>query len=189
MEDNQNDRPLDPSASAPPAFDGPGTADTAAAADTTSTAGGRPAPRARDRFIDDYIAYLLARASHLVSRRFHEALALKGIPVPDWRVLASLSDGDGVSLGTLAQVTLFKQPTLTKIIDRMEADGTVRRTPSTRDRRKVLITITEKGRALVAQLLRDAKRQERDVLADYSPEQRALLKSTLRDLIDRLDPA
>lgn len=141
-----------------------------------------------DRFIDDYIAYLLARASFLVSRRFHEELALKGVAVADWRVLASLSDGDGVSLGTLAKVTLFKQPTLTKIIDRMEADGTVQRIPSTKDRRKVLIRITGKGRGLVEELLKDAKRQERDVLADYSADQRALLKSTLRDLIDRLEP-
>jgi len=147
-----------------------------------------PAAPTGDRFIDDYIAYLLARASYLVSRRFHEELALKGIAVPDWRVLASLSDGDGVSLGALARITLFKQPTLTKIVDRMEADGTVRRVPSTADRRKVLITITDEGRRLVAQLLQDAKRQEREVLADYTADQRALLKGTLRDLIDRLDP-
>lgn len=146
------------------------------------------ADRPPDRFIDDYLAYLLARASHLVSRRFHEALAAKGIGVPDWRVLASLCDGDKVSLGALARVTLFKQPTLTKIIDRMELDGTVRRRPSLDDRRKVLIEITEEGRTLVAQLLKEAKAQETDVLADYSGDRQALLKATLRDLIDRLDP-
>ena len=37
------------------------------------------APR---RFIDDYLSYLLARASHLVSRQFHAQLKPRGVAVP-----------------------------------------------------------------------------------------------------------
>jgi len=74
------------------------------------------APR---RFIDDYLSYLLARASHLVSRQFHAQLKPRGMAVPVWRVLSTLSDGDGLPVTELAKITLFKQPTLTKVIDRM----------------------------------------------------------------------
>jgi DNA-binding MarR family transcriptional regulator len=137
------------------------------------------------RFIDDYLAYLLARASHLVSRQFHAQLKPRGMAVPVWRVLSSLSDGDGLPVTELAKITLFKQPTLTKLIDRMVKAGLVERRASERDRRKVLVFITPKGRSAVADLLIRAKQHERDVLAGYSNAEVERLKAALHTLIAR----
>jgi len=72
-----------------------------------------------DRFIDDYLLYLLARASAGISAQFHARLKTHGLQVPEWRVLASLSDGDGMTIGELATLALQRQPTMTKIIDRL----------------------------------------------------------------------
>ncbi|MEJ0071368.1 MAG: MarR family winged helix-turn-helix transcriptional regulator [Pseudomonadota bacterium] len=95
------------------------------------------APDLRDeaprRFIDDYLSYLLSRASHLVSRQFHAQLKPRGMPVPVWRVLSTLSDGDGLPVTELAKITLFKQPTLTKVIDRMSKEELVERRASERE--------------------------------------------------------
>ena len=33
-------------------------------------------------FIDDYLLYLLARASHQASRQFHQVIKAQGVPVP-----------------------------------------------------------------------------------------------------------
>ena len=143
---------------------------------------GAEAPR---RFIDDYLAYLLARASHLVSRQFHAQLKPRGMAVPVWRVLSTLSDGDGLPVTELAKVTLFKQPTLTKVIDRMSKQGLVERRASERDRRKVLVYITPKGRALLGDLLVRAKQHERDVLAGHSDGEVERLKGALHTLIQR----
>src|SRR5262245_27393593 len=123
----------------------------------TAMGAGEPQDEAPRRFIDDYLSYLLARASHLVSRQFHAQLKPRGMAVPIWRVLSSLSDGDGLPVTELAKVTLFKQPTLTKVIYRMTKLGLVERRPSDRDRRKVLIFITTKGRAQITELLGRAK--------------------------------
>ncbi|MFC7542899.1 hypothetical protein ACFQU2_30300 [Siccirubricoccus deserti] len=49
----------------------------------------------RQRFIDDYLLYLMARASHVVSDEFHEQLRRRRISVPVWRVLASLVGSPG----------------------------------------------------------------------------------------------
>src|SRR5258708_1212405 len=147
------------------------------------------APDSRDetprRFIDDYLSYLLSRASHLVSRQFHAQLKPRGMPVPVWRVLSSLSDGDGLPVTELAKITLFKQPTLTKVIDRMSKQGPVKRHASEGDRRKVLIFITDKGRSLIADLLVRAKEHERDVLAGHSEAEVERLKAALHVLIQR----
>ena len=137
------------------------------------------------RFVDDYLGYLLAHASHLVTRQFHAQLRPRGIPVPVWRVLGNLWDADGLPVTELARYTFFKQPTLTKVIDRMSRQGLVERRPSQRDRRKVLVYITPKGRTAVADLLVRAKQHERDVLAGYSHQEVERLKAALHTLIQR----
>ena len=101
----------------------------------------RPPP-----FVEDYLAYLLARASHLVSSEFHARLAAAGIAVPVWRVLAVLHGRDDLVIGTLARMVLLKQPTLSKVLDRMIADGLVIRSPASDDRRRVPVAIPARGR-------------------------------------------
>ncbi|HYH21798.1 MAG TPA: MarR family transcriptional regulator [Azospirillum sp.] len=142
-----------------------------------------------ERFIDDYLLYLLARASHVASAQFHDRLAGRGVPVPVWRVLAVLSGTPGLTVGELAKGVLYKQPTLTKVVDRMAADGLVERVPGEGDRRTVLVRSTPKGDALVADLLVAAKEHERSILAAYSREEARTLKQVLRTLIARNDRA
>lgn len=137
-------------------------------------------------FIDDYLLYLLARASHQASRQFHQVIKAQGVPVPQWRVLATLNDGPR-TIGDLAEITLIQQPTLTKLIDRMAREGLVRRQPHSDDGRKVVVAIAGRGAALVRKLLPQAKRHETDVLAGYDGDEAATLKRILRTLIARTD--
>jgi DNA-binding MarR family transcriptional regulator len=136
------------------------------------------------RFIDDYLSYLLARTSFMVARQFHANVKRHGMAVPTWRVLATLSDGQGYSIGELAGIVLFEQPTLTKVVDRMTAENLVVRRAAPDDRRKTLVFITPAGRARVRPLLLAAKRHEADVLKAYSAREIALLKNVLRRLIE-----
>lgn len=137
------------------------------------------------RFVDDYLAYLLARASHGISGQFHQQVRAAGLSVPEWRVLASLAEGDGRPVGEVAALVLAKQPTLTKLIDRMAAAGLVRRGRSAGDGRQRLVYITAAGRRRVAPLLAAAKRHEAAVLAALGAADAGRLKGLLRRLIDR----
>lgn len=138
-----------------------------------------------ERFVDTYLLYLLARASSEVSAQFHARLKTHGLQVPEWRVLASLSDGDGMTVGELAVRALQHQPTMTKTIDRMEGTGLVERRQGEPDRRQVRIFITAEGQRRVDAALEEAKRHENEVLADYSADEAARLKSMLQTLIER----
>ena len=80
-----------------------------------------------DRFVDDYLLYLLARASHALSAEFHGTLRKAGVSVPVWRVLATLSGSPGETVTGLAEACLLQQPTMTKLLDRMVRDGMVKR--------------------------------------------------------------
>lgn len=139
------------------------------------------------RFIDDYLSYLLARASFQVSREFHRQLKPYGLSVMEWRVLAGL-EGDGLTLGDLADAVLFKQPTVSKLVDRMVRDGWVRRAKVEGDRRKTLIRLTPRGRAVVRELLHKAKTHEAACLSGHKGSEIEALKHILRDLIARNRP-
>ncbi len=135
------------------------------------------------RFIDNYLPYLLARAGALVSRDFHDRLKRHRVPVLMWRTLSILSDGEGISVGKLAKLTLSKQPTITKLVDRMSEQELVERRAAARDRRRAMVFLTPKGRDLVADLLVAASQLEREMLADFSDDEIGELKASLRTLI------
>jgi len=136
-------------------------------------------------FTGNYLLYLLAQASASASSDFHTLLARHGLSVPTWRILASLHPNGAMSIGQLAGECIQKQPTLTRIVDRLEKDGLVTRVHSGKDRRTVLVSMTKKGQAVSRQFVEQAKAHEARILADYSAEEIDQLKKTLKVLIRR----
>ncbi|WP_170979646.1 MarR family winged helix-turn-helix transcriptional regulator [Roseomonas sp. HF4] len=134
------------------------------------------------RFVDDYLLSLLARASFVVSSEFHERLRARGVSVPVWRVLATLSGG-AETVTALAEACLLQQPTMTKVLDRMERDGLVKRAQDRRDRRLVRIHLAPRGEAMVGDLLAAARAHEAEVVARHPDA--AAIKDLLRALIAR----
>jgi DNA-binding MarR family transcriptional regulator len=61
--------------------------------------------------------------------------------------------GGGASIGTLSEDLGLAQSTVAELVDRSEAKGIVRREPSRRDGRVVLIRTTDEGRRLLARAL------------------------------------
>lgn len=149
----------------------------------------RPENEGETSFVSNYLSALLAQASYLFSSQFHTHLKRFGISVPTWRVLAILSDGQGKPIGEIARIGLYNQPTTSKIIDRLTAEGLVQRRQDEADKRKMLVFITSKGQELVRTLMDDAIEHEKRSLEGYSPEEVALLKNVLRTLISRLEKA
>ncbi|MBS0531936.1 MAG: MarR family transcriptional regulator [Proteobacteria bacterium] len=138
---------------------------------------------AGDSFARNYLAYLLARASLIVSNEFHAALKTWDMSVTEWRVLACLSDVEGLSVGELAAMALMKQPRLTKVLDRMERDGLLKRRGAAKDRRRVTLHLTAKGRTRVKPVQRTASRHEAELLSQFSDDEKLTIKSALDLLI------
>lgn len=139
--------------------------------------------RRRRRFVDGYLAYLLAQASQRISAEFHLQVRAAGLSVTEWRVLASLEGSAGETIGTLAVLAITKQPTLSKVVQRMEADGLVERTGVRADRRQTRVCITTKGRNLIAGLCEQALQHQKAVLAPFGEERATLLIEMLEVLM------
>jgi len=140
-----------------------------------------------ERFIDDYLPYLLAQASHLACRRFDVYLKPLGITHGQWRVLQTLDDSGPLSVGELEPFVLGTQSAVSKTVDRMERDGLVARAALDSDRRRVRVSITEEGRALVARLRDSARLHEAAVLAATGGADAEALKAALKAIIRRFD--
>lgn len=94
-----------------------------------------------------------------------------------------------MSIGELAQVSVTKQPTVTRLLDRMEAQGYVKRIPHETDRRVTMIKITASGQKLTSKLIDQAKAHEAEVLAPLGKQKAELLRATLKTLIELHRPA
>jgi len=136
------------------------------------------------RFVDQYLPALLAQASQLISAEFHEVARQQGFSVSEWRVMASLAGSEPISIGQLAQVTVTKQPTVTRLLDRMESRGQVERLPHESDRRITLVRITDQGLKAVENLMELAREHEQRVLKPFGLRRAEELKNTLRQMIE-----
>lgn len=137
--------------------------------------------------------HVLSRVSRLarhldIARR--SAFASHGLETWEFDVLSALRRvGPPFQLtpGALLRATLVTSGTMTNRIDRLAEAGLVHREPDPRDRRGVLVTLTEAGRARVDAALADLLTSERKLLAGLSDEQRAALADMLRVLLAPLD--
>jgi DNA-binding MarR family transcriptional regulator len=104
--------------------------------------------QASDRDVDATRAVVaLARADGVLSRTMEEVLAPTGVTGPKFNVLMELaaSPKGALPLSEVARRLLKSPPNMTSLIDRLEADGWVRRTRDTADRRVVMAEITDEG--------------------------------------------
>jgi MarR family transcriptional regulator, organic hydroperoxide resistance regulator len=138
------------------------------------------------RHREESLADRLARANFLLSESFYEQLSKHGLSATEWRVLAALSEQDGVKLTALAALVLFKQPTLTKAIDRMERTQLVQRRTPDEDRRRTLVFLTDRGRRVVAPLLQRARQHDDTVTRALGVPVARELMAALALLIERL---
>lgn len=136
-------------------------------------------------FVDGYLPALLTQAAHQLIGSFADVVRSHGLSVLEWRVLATLADNDAMSVGLLARRAATKQPTLTRLLDRMAQQGHVERGEHGQDRRLTLVRVTPAGRVLACKLVEQAKAQQRVALQSFGPERLQQLEELLRLLIDR----
>jgi DNA-binding MarR family transcriptional regulator len=128
-------------------------------------------------------------ARHLdIARR--GAFADHGLETWEFDVLSALRrQGPPFQLtpGALLRATLVTSGTMTNRIDRLAEAGLVRREPDPRDKRGVLVTLTEQGVARADASLADLLRRERALLAGLDAGERRCLADLMRILLAPFD--
>lgn len=125
------------------------------------------------------LATTLATDLERIVGLFRSLSPASGLSMTAAATLAGLERFGPQRLTLLAAREGVTQPAMTQLISRLEDAGLVRREASPEDGRVVLVVITDKGRATLAQ--RRVARTERltSIIARLRPEHRALLASAL----------
>ncbi len=78
-----------------------------------------------------------------------------GIPMRSYDVLVHLEDEpEGLRMNELAERILYSKSGFTRVVDRLEAEGLVRRVRPESDRRSIFVVLTDGGRAMLEQARR-----------------------------------
>lgn len=130
---------------------------------------------------------------HEVFRAYIDAVGLQamaganavGMQPSEWYAFSQLSLDGGLTSGQLAERTGLTTGATTRLIDRLEKGGFVRRVADPSDRRKVIVEPVPEAAARIADVVAPARRRIAAVLDRYTDEQR----SVLFDYFSQVTPA
>jgi DNA-binding MarR family transcriptional regulator len=112
----------------------------------------RPWPESRTDWLrlESQLCFALYSSSLAMTKLYKPLLEPLGLTYPQYLVLLVLWEQDGVAVGALGERLFLDSGTLTPLLKRLESAGLVRRERSVDDERRVLVHLTDEGRALRA---------------------------------------
>lgn len=141
----------------------------------------------KDVIRDDFIGYLISIAGLRYRGETLRRLKLFDVTPEQWVVLNRLADGDGVSQRELADRIAKDQPNTTRILDKMEQKGLIRRDPHLEDRRAFRIFLTEQGSQLRERILPVVRELRNNAGRGFSKGEITMLQELLRKFLANLD--
>jgi homoprotocatechuate degradation regulator HpaR len=124
----------------------------------------------------------LLRARETVMEPVRDMLSRSQISEQKWRVLRVVAESGPMEQTAIAKAACLLLPSLTRITHAMETDGLLLRAPGTKDRRKSIVTITDKGLALIREHAAESNAIFARLEAEFGKDQ----MENLLDLLEKL---
>jgi DNA-binding MarR family transcriptional regulator len=122
----------------------------------------------------------LVRALRISTRAVEKEIGISGAQL---FVLQQLEDAPARSVNELADRTSTHQSSVSTVVSRLVERGMVKREASADDARRMEISITDRGRALLGSAPRTAQLRMVDALRHMTPEQVRALGESLETLV------
>ncbi|CAG9195204.1 MULTISPECIES: MarR family winged helix-turn-helix transcriptional regulator [Paraburkholderia] len=143
-----------------------------------------PPPEIRDYDLGESVGYLLARAktsmSNMVTQR---TLAELGITSQQASVLFMVASGKCLLAAELAREYGIDASAVTRLVDRLEKRGLLKRVRSSEDRRAVRLALTPEGEAIARRMPAIFTSVTETLAAGFTPEEVGFLKNMLRRVL------
>lgn len=130
--------------------------------------------------VENHLSYALAAAHRSLTQTLSERLKKHGVQIEAWRILEFLDNGERLTMGRLAELALINRPALSKLVDRMVADGMVHRQIATSDQRQINLLLTAIGKKRMMQIRQEIVEQEDEMLSRIGAVQQKELVAALR---------
>lgn len=137
--------------------------------------------------LEHQLCFPVYAAARLFIREYQPHLDALGITYPQYLALLVLWEHDEAAVGTIAERLILNTNTVTPLLKRLEARGLIVRRRSDDDERRVIVALTEAGRALEAEAAQIPARFVAGILPDsMGLEDLRRLKEQLSALIEHL---
>jgi DNA-binding MarR family transcriptional regulator len=131
--------------------------------------------------LDTFIPYRLSFTSTLVSETIAETYdALFGITVPEWRVIAWVSQSRGIAQQDICARTRMDKMTVSRATISLVRRNLLEKIPNPEDGRSHLLKLSEQGRALYAQIAPKALELEARIFSGFDEVEIAQFVTMLR---------
>ena len=98
--------------------------------------------------LDNQLCFRFYTVSRLLTQIYYPLLKSLGITYPQYLVLMVLWEADHQPVNDIAKRLLLNTNTITPLLKRMETDGLIKRKKDKVDGRKVIVTLTKKGKLM-----------------------------------------
>ena len=131
------------------------------------------------RNINRSLPMQLLQARESTMSLFRPMLRKFGLTDQQWRVIRVLASSNEFETFELSQRSMILPPSLTRILKNLEEDGFIKRSIDPRDQRKVLVSLSPKGRKKFQQVVPESEKIYRSI-------EKKLGKRELSDLLNQL---
>jgi DNA-binding MarR family transcriptional regulator len=124
------------------------------------------------------------------TRIFEDTLAEHGLNRGEYKLLLRLktrTEDRQLSAGDLSKMLMLSSGAMTNRLDRMESAGLVRRVPDPRDRRGVLVQLTDKGEQLLDRAVTASATEDAKLFEALNKRERTQLNQLLRKVLLSLE--
>lgn len=133
---------------------------------------------------DESVGYLMRRIITAVGQEVDRQLEPAGLTNAQWVPLLKIHSGTATTVAELARECQLDAGSMTRMLDRLEAKGMLRRVRTSRDRRIVNLELTEEGRKVASDIPALLCRVQNAHLEGFSVEEWQLLTGMLRRILD-----
>lgn len=131
-------------------------------------------------------SYLLVRIAHRYNKNVRDALKQEGLTTIATRVLLSLAVFGELSVNDLCVHAVAEQPTMSRALDRMEAEGLVKRHAGSPDSRTRIVRLSEAGEALCHDIWPVMAEQNEFMMRGIPEKDRKVLMRSLARMLDNI---
>ncbi len=128
--------------------------------------------------------YLVGRVDRIVRRALEALVEDQGVSVVGYTAMSVLASRPGLSNAELARRSFVTAQGMSQTLTSLAADGLIRRTPASDNRRVQRVELTDRGQRVVEVCTARVAAYESDLLAVLSPGQRTELNAMLRAIVD-----
>ena len=133
--------------------------------------------------LGDFLPYRLSVLSNRISRSIADGYEGRfQLTLPEWRVMAVLGEEPDLSAGQVADRTAMDKVAVSRAVNKLLETGRLERHFANEDRRRSVLALSDKGKAVYQDIVPIALGYEAKLLEQFSPDERQQLEALLTKL-------